>query len=199
MSHEQRIRLFEREGPEKLTVISPRAFALIWGVLIPLIAWMGWGSASPGKGFALMLAGLVVWSLFEYVMHRFLFHWNTQLVPVKWLVFLMHGNHHCVPNDPMRNLMPPIVSIPIAALIWLAFVALCGPAGTWLFLGFIGGYVGYDLTHFACHQWPLRNRLGVALKRHHMRHHYVDDDANYAITFIFWDRVFGSRTTSLEE
>jgi sterol desaturase/sphingolipid hydroxylase (fatty acid hydroxylase superfamily) len=98
----------------------------------------------------------------------------------------------------MRNLMPFVVSLPIASLVWLASVALLGASGTWLFLGWISGYVMYDLVHFACHQWPMKGRFGSALKRHHMRHHYVDETGNYAISAIFWDRVFGSRITTLK-
>lgn len=196
--HEQRIRLFDNERLEKLTIASPRAFAAIWAGLFPLIAWSAWGSADVPTGLALLLAGAVMWSLFEYAMHRFLFHWDAQWKPMKWLVFVLHGIHHSDPNDSMRNLMPPILTVPIGALLWTAFVALFGAAGTWSFLGFAAGYVGYDLTHFACHQRPMRGRLGMALKRHHMRHHFTDENSNYAITFIFWDRAFGSRFTSLK-
>ncbi|MFT3977411.1 MAG: sterol desaturase family protein [Sphingomonas bacterium] len=195
----QRIRLFENEQLEKLTVISPPVFGLIWGVALPLIVWTGWGSADVLPAVGLIFTGLVAWSLFEYAMHRYLFHWELDWRPVRWLVFLIHGNHHDSPNDEMRNLMPPIVSLPIAGLIWWGCTEAMGPAGTWLFLGFIAGYVCYDLVHFACHQWPMRGRLALMLKRHHMRHHYVNEDRNYAITAIFWDSVFRTRITSLKD
>jgi sterol desaturase/sphingolipid hydroxylase (fatty acid hydroxylase superfamily) len=35
-------------------------------------------------------------------------------------------------------------------------------------------------------------------KRHHMRHHYVNEDTNFAISALFWDRVFGSRIRSVK-
>jgi sterol desaturase/sphingolipid hydroxylase (fatty acid hydroxylase superfamily) len=31
-----------------------------------------------------------------------------------------------------------------------------------------------------------------------MLHHHFDETGNYAITAIFWDRVFGSKITSLK-
>ena len=198
-SRTRRIRLFENERLEKLTMISPLVFGAIWSVALPLVIWAGWGSADPLAAAGLIFAGLVGWSLFEYAMHRYLFHWELDWRPVRWLVFLIHGNHHDSPNDEMRNLMPPAVSLPIAGLIWWGCVEAAGPAGTWLFLGFITGYVCYDVVHFACHQWPMRGRLALALKRHHMRHHYVDEDRNYAITAIFWDRVFSTRISSLRD
>lgn len=195
----QRIRLFRNEQLEKLTILSPLGFALIWGVALPLVVWAAWGTAAPVMAVELVLGGLVVWCLFEYVMHRYLFHWETNWAPARWLVFLIHGNHHSSPNDNMRNLMPPVISLPASALIWWGCMALVGHGGTWLFLGFILGYVAYDLLHFACHQWPMRSRLGKAFKRHHMRHHYVDEHGNYAITAIFLDRILHSRINSLRD
>lgn len=194
----QRIRLFENDRLEKLTLISPRTFALTWILLFPLTAWTGWGAVDPLTGLGLVASGFVVWTLFEYVMHRYLFHLELDLPVVKWAVFLMHGNHHDCPNDSLRNMMPLLVSLPILALIWGACVALMGPAGTWALLGFATGYVIYDMVHYACHQWPMRGRLAAALKSHHMRHHYVDEDRNFAILAIFWDRVFGTRIHSLK-
>ncbi|MCW6531266.1 sterol desaturase family protein [Sphingomonas sp. MMSM20] len=194
-----RIRLFKNERLEKLTLISARVFAIAWGFLLPFIAWVGWKSAGPVEGIGLFAAGLLVWTLFEYAMHRYLFHLELEQSAAKWLVFLIHGNHHDNPNDPLRGIMPLSVSLPIAALIWATCVALIGQAGTWAFLGFITGYVAYDTIHYACHQWPMRGKLGAALKRHHMRHHYVDDTRNYAISAIFWDSAFCTRITSLRK
>jgi len=192
-----RVRLFKNDSVEKLTVISPAAFAWTWSLALPLIAFAGWGKAEVSTALALMLAGLVVWSLFEYAMHRYLFHWSRDWRPLKWFVFLIHGNHHAAPGDRMRNLMPVIASWPIGGCVWaIAWLAL-GHAGTWLFLGFMIGYVAYDTVHFACHQLPMKSRIGMALKQHHMRHHHVDENRNYAITALFWDSVFGTKITSL--
>ncbi|MDD3800463.1 MAG: sterol desaturase family protein, partial [Novosphingobium sp.] len=114
------------------------------------------------------------------------------------LVFLIHGNHQASPNDPMRGLMPLIVSVPVGLLVWAACLALLGAPGTWGLLGFMSGYVIYDLVHYTCHQWPMRGRIGGLFKRHHMRHHYVNEGGNFAISALFWDRVFGSRIRSLK-
>lgn len=193
ISSPQRVRLFKSERLEKLTLISPRAFAASWAVLLPLIAFAGWDSAPPHHALGLVVCGLVGWTIFEYAMHRYLFHLDSQVPLVRKLVFLVHGNHHDSPGDPMRGLMPLPVSVSIGALVWALLVALLGAAGTWAFLGFMTGYVIYDALHFACHQFPMRGRFGAMLKRHHMRHHFLDEDGNFAISAIFWDRVFGSR------
>ena len=195
--HPQRIRLFSNERLERLTLISPRLFALSWSILLPLIAWVGWGRPGLWLGLGLFAMGLLIWTLFEYAMHRYLFHLEVEWPAVKWFVFLIHGNHHDNPNDPLRDMMPLSVSLPIAALVWGTCLMLLGAPGTWLFLGFILGYVIYDTVHYASHQWPMRGKIASALKRHHMRHHYVNEDGNFAISAIFWDRLFGSAIQSL--
>lgn len=194
----QRVRLFQNNWLERLTLISPRMFIAIWTLLLPLAVWAGWGSTGLLKGAGLFAIGLTIWSLFEYAMHRYLFHLEVDAPLLKWAIFLIHGNHHASPNDPLRGLMPLGVSVPVAGMVWGAFVLLCGAPGTWLFLGFIIGYVIYDTLHFACHHWPMTGKLGKALKRHHMRHHYVDDFGNFGISAIFWDVMFGTRIRSLK-
>ncbi|WP_231958879.1 sterol desaturase family protein [Altererythrobacter sp. B11] len=192
--------MFKNERLERLTLISPRVFALSWAILLPLIAFAGWTWSPPQEApfqtVGWIALGLIVWTLFEYAMHRYLFHLDSDVTVLRWLVFLMHGNHHDQPGDALRGLMPLPVSVAVGGLVWLVLLALMGTGGTWVFLGFMSGYVMYDTLHFACHQWPMRSRIGMALKRHHMQHHYLDEDSNFAISAIFWDRVFGSNIKS---
>lgn len=178
---------------ERFTVISAPAFMLLWALGLPLIGVVAWGSASPALALLLLAAGGLLWTFTEYGLHRFVFHWRPESAGLAGLVFIMHGNHHAVPNDPLRNLMPPIVSLPVGALVWLAMLAAAGPAGSWLFLGWMAGYVGYDLVHYACHQWPMRGRIARMLKTHHMRHHHHQEAGNFAITGMMWDRLFRTR------
>lgn len=186
------IRLFKSDALERFTVISPRAFAAIWAVALSLVVFASWGAASPAVGLALVLCGAAAWSLFEYAMHRFLFHWKTESAVLRSVIFVTHGNHHVDPQDPHRNMMPPVVSLPFGALLWSLCVLALGPAGSLLFLGFAGGYVIYDSVHYACHQLPMRGRLARRVRNHHMRHHYARRDGNYAITGVLWDCLFGT-------
>lgn len=192
-----RIKLFENRWLEKLTVIPVPGFLALWFVGLPLIAWRAWWSTGQASGTAAIVAavlgcaaGIVLWTLTEYALHRFLFHWEPGSSVMEQFVFVLHGNHHDVPNDPLRNLMPPIVSLPVGALIWAAMAALAGSIGNWLFLGWISGYVAYDLVHYACHQWPMKGPVARMLKTHHMRHHHLHEEGNYAITGMMWDRLF---------
>ncbi len=192
VSSQSRIQLFGNRWVEKLTIISARTFIALWVVGLGFLLWNALRFESVEGPVLVFAAGLLVWTLTEYALHRFVFHWQPRGHVMQQFVFVMHGNHHTQPNDPLRNLMPPIVSIPLGSAIWAVMVALTGPAGHWLFLGFMTGYVSYDLVHYATHQWPMKGRLARMLKVHHMQHHHLHQPGNYAITAIFWDRVFGS-------
>jgi sterol desaturase/sphingolipid hydroxylase (fatty acid hydroxylase superfamily) len=198
MKRSRQVRLFRNPWLECLTIVTLPVFLVIWLLLIPAILATAVGTAGFGTAIALFLAGLVVWSLTEYGLHRFVFHWQPKWAPLALMMFMIHGNHHVAPADPLRNLMPPMVSLPIAALVWAGFVGIVGPAGTWLFSGWIIGYVAYDIIHYGCHQWPLSNRISGAFKINHVRHHFAETGGNYAITGMIWDRLFGSRITTLK-
>ena len=191
-SSSPRVRLFRNDLLERLTLISPVAFVLTWTVFLGAALYASWGVTSLAASIGFVLLGILIWTLFEYAMHRFLFHMKLNSAFGQWLIFLTHGNHHEVPGDKYRNIMPPIVSVVVSAGIWAGFYLLFGPAGSVLYLGFGIGYVVYDAIHYACHQLPMRGPVLRQLRRHHIRHHFAKEEGNYAITATFWDRVFGT-------
>lgn len=194
-SSDKRLRLFENRWLEKLTVISVGWFLAIWTGVLAWLGYSAWGSVNFVTGTALIGLGWLTLTLFEYVLHRFVFHWTPKNDLLAHFVFLMHGNHHIQPSDKLRSLMPPIVSFPIGCAFAVLFGAVFGPFADWVLIGFLLGYVAYDLTHYAAHQWPMRGALGQKLKRHHMQHHFVREDGNFAVTALFWDSVFGTKIT----
>lgn len=187
-----RIRLFRNDFLERFTHISPWAFALTWVSFLACGLYASWGVASLPVSLALVFGGLLIWIFFEYAMHRFLFHLKLTSAFGRWLIFVTHGNHHDMPGDRGRNLMPPIVSVSISGSLWLLFALLIGEKGALLFVGFGIGYVAYDCVHYACHQFPMRGPVLRLLRRHHIRHHCAEEEGNYAITAIFLDRLFGT-------
>jgi sterol desaturase/sphingolipid hydroxylase (fatty acid hydroxylase superfamily) len=192
-----RLRLFRSPGLERLTVVSAGGFIALWAILLPAIGLIGALNAMTPWAIPLLVGGLIIWTATEYALHRYVFHFEPRSQLLKQIIFVIHGNHHAEPNDPLRNLMPPIVSIPVGALIWVLSIAVFGPSGTWFLLGFMMGYVAYDLVHFACHQFPMKGRIARALKVHHMRHHHLKVGGNYAITGMIWDRIFATRISSV--
>ena len=145
------------------------------------------------SGTLIFFAGLFIWTLTEYLLHRFVFHYEPSSDWGKWLHFMMHGVHHDYPNDSKRLVMPPAVSIPLAALFYGLFYLVIGP--TFLspfFAGFILGYVCYDSIHYATHHAPMKSRMAQWVKHHHVRHHYKDDKKGYGVSSPLWDYVFGT-------
>lgn len=197
--HRDRVRLFGNPFLESLTFVSAPAFIALWAAALPAIAMVGIKTAPTAWSILMFTGGLVIWTLTEYLLHRFVFHFEARSGWLQNVIFIIHGNHHAVPNDPLRNLMPPIVSVPVCALVWAMCVWLAGPSGTWYLFGFVLGYVVYDLLHYACHQWPMKGRIAQMLKVHHMRHHHLQVAGNFAITGALWDRIFATRITSLSK
>ena len=142
----------------------------------------------------LFLAGLAVWTLTEYVLHRFVFHLELPGKIGKRIHFVFHGVHHDYPSDSKRLVMVPTVSIPLATLFYFLFRFLLGPELVApFFAGFIVGYLFYDMTHYAVHHFNLKSKFWLDLKHHHMIHHYKDMDNGYGVSSKFWDLIF--RTT----
>ena len=60
------------------------------------------------------------------------------------------------------------------------------------FVGFIAGYLFYDMTHYAVHHFNIRNKLWLALKKHHIRHHYENPGLGFGVSSPLWDEVIGT-------
>ncbi|MFO0321541.1 MAG: sterol desaturase family protein [Bacteroidota bacterium] len=139
----------------------------------------------------LLISGIFIWSLTEYLMHRFLFHYQPTSTFGKRLHFIFHGVHHDFPNDAKRLVMAPAVSIPLAFLYYFIFRFLIGDAFVApFFSGFVLGYLFYDMTHYAIHHFSFKSGLWMNIKKHHMVHHYRDDDHGYGVSSKFWDIIF---------
>ena len=138
-----------------------------------------------------MLAGILVWTFTEYTLHRFVFHYVPSNEWGKKLHFIVHGVHHDYPRDSKRLVMPPSVSIPLAAFFYWLFLMLIGHIYLQpFFAGFLIGYMFYDTTHYAVHHFNMHNRFWLAIKNHHMKHHYQDAAKGFGVSQPTWDYIF---------
>jgi len=141
--------------------------------------------------FGLIVAGLFIWTITEYLLHRFIFHFHTTSDFGKRITFMFHGVHHDYPNDTKRLVMPPSVSIPLAIGFFFIFKAILGDISVAPFyIGFIGGYLFYDISHYAIHHFNMHSKFWLAIKNHHMRHHYKDPELGFGVSSPFWDLIF---------
>lgn len=140
------------------------------------------------------LFGLFIWTFTEYILHRFVFHWELPGKVGQRIHFVFHGVHHDYPSDSKRLVMVPTVSIPLATLFYFLFRAFLGEQLVApFFVGFLLGYLFYDITHYAIHHFNFKNKFWLDLKHHHMLHHYQDMNHGYGVSSKIWDYVF--RTT----
>src|SRR4029077_2644745 len=141
----------------------------------------------------LAAGGYALWTLFEYWLHRLLFHFEPEQGLGARLHWIIHGVHHDHPNDPLRLVMPPAVSVPRGGL-WVALldVILGSRYAPGVGAGFFAGYLAYDLTHYYLHHFRPRGPLGRMLRERHMRHHFQDETRGFGISAPYWDEVFGT-------
>jgi sterol desaturase/sphingolipid hydroxylase (fatty acid hydroxylase superfamily) len=185
--------MFESDFLERFSRIRPVTIFAVW---VPVTFAVLYRSVARhelplGATAGLVLAGLLMWTLTEYVLHRFVFHWTDDSAFGRRVHFLLHGVHHDFPNDKDRLVMPLGFSIPFGMLFFGAFYVLFGlRVAEPLFVGLVLGYLCYDGTHYAVHHFKLTNRVGRLIKRHHMLHHHMDHDGGFGVSSPLWDLVF---------
>jgi 4-hydroxysphinganine ceramide fatty acyl 2-hydroxylase len=189
------VRMFKSDFMEFFSHVHPATPLVLY---VPVIAYMlylaFWQSRLPILVIAgLFLLGMLVWTLLEYIIHRYVFHYEPKNRWGKQLHFIVHGVHHDYPNDAKRLVMPPSVSIPLAIAFCALFFVTLGRFAPAVSAGFGFGYVCYDTIHYAIHHFPMKRGVWLWLKQYHLRHHFHDDHAGYGVSSPLWDYVF--RTT----
>jgi dihydroceramide fatty acyl 2-hydroxylase len=184
--------LFKSRFLDFFSRIHPAVPALIYGPAIVALIALGAREGLGGLEIVLLvLAGLLLWTLSEYWLHRKVFHWDPDHPIGHRLHFIIHGVHHDHPNDRMRLVMPPGASIPLAALFFGLFWLIFGlPTALPLFAGFLIGYLTYDYTHYYLHHFVPKSKLGKRLREQHMRHHFQDHRYGFGVSSPLWDAVF---------
>jgi sterol desaturase/sphingolipid hydroxylase (fatty acid hydroxylase superfamily) len=192
--------MFENDLLDKLSRVHPSVPLIIFIPAILALAYLGLDRNSVPAFLGLVVAGYVVWTLTEYWLHRVVFHYEPEEGIGARLHWIIHGVHHDHPNDPLRLVMPPSVSVPLALLFYGLFVlVLGGDAAPALATGFYAGYLFYDTTHYYVHHHRPKSWVGKKLREHHMRHHFQDHTRAYGVSAPWWDRVFGTQPRSRKQ
>jgi len=186
--------LFRNPYLEMLTKSHP---LVIWGMYIPIMGIMLY-HANANLSFGLtrviltFLGGMMFWSLFEYVAHRFLFHLVSEKPRLQKFAYILHGNHHHYPRDKQRLFMPPVPSLILASVIFgIQFLVL--RQNTFMFFpGFLFGYLMYGTMHYAIHAWNPPFKWMKGLWRNHHLHHYKNEHQGFGVSSTIWDHVFGT-------
>ena len=192
---DETVRMFENNFFEALSRVHPSIPVIIY---LPVISFFLYRSIiifelSFITILSLILLGVAIWTLTEYTLHRFIFHYKPKTKFGEKIHFIFHGVHHDYPNDSRRLVMPPSVSVPLAVMFYFLFEAILGNILVApFFIGFLIGYLFYDLTHYAVHHFNIHNKFWLALKKHHMRHHYQDSEKGFGVSSPVWDEIIGT-------
>ena len=187
--------LFRNNYLEYFTKTHP---FVIWAMYMPvfiLLPYYSSGTLGFGKVkiALLFLGGIFFWTFFEYVMHRFVFHWITDNPRAQRISYILHGNHHEYPRDKQRLFMPPVPSLIISSLVLLLIYAIMKNNAMAFFPGFLFGYLMYGSMHYAIHAWTPKYKWMKPIWRNHQMHHYKDDHRGFGVSSHIWDLVFGTQ------
>jgi sterol desaturase/sphingolipid hydroxylase (fatty acid hydroxylase superfamily) len=140
-----------------------------------------------GESVAMMAlslpAGLFLWSIVEYWVHRLLFHGGTPFEP-------MHEQHHALPKDMIGA--ASWVTFPGFSIAWfLASIAGGQALGGMITAGLILGYLLYCTIHVSMHHADAFGfgRYGQMMMRLHRAHHR-GGKGNFGVSSPLWDIVF---------
>ena len=191
--------LFKNQYLEYLTKTHP---LVIWGLYLPIIGFLLYYCNYRFQFDVLrilftFLSGMFFWSFFEYMIHRFAFHFFAESERAKKIVYIIHGNHHEYPRDKERLFMPPVPSLILSATIFAFLYLVFGLFGASsyvfaFFPGFILGYLIYGTMHFAIHAWNPPFKWMKPLWRNHHLHHYKNTELGFGVSSTLWDHVFGT-------
>ena len=192
---QESVRMFKNDFLESLSKVHFYVPLIIYIPVVGVCSYIALAKNNIGIGpfLGMLLFGLFIWTLTEYLLHRFIFHFVPKAPWALRLHFIFHGVHHDYPSDAKRLVMPPSASIPLATGFYFLF--------NWLlpvnyvnafFPGFIIGYLAYDISHYAIHHFNFKGNFWKRLKQHHMLHHYADPSKGYGVSSPLWDKIFRS-------
>jgi sterol desaturase/sphingolipid hydroxylase (fatty acid hydroxylase superfamily) len=199
INNQGQAKIFDNPILESLSKTRPWVIYAIYLPLCSYSLYYSYSSLGYSAGFiaVLFFVGIFSWTFFEYIAHRFLFHYEATSPLGKRIVYIFHGTHHEYPRDKERLFMPPVPSVVFAlivfCIIYVLFLLFSG-SGNHAFIffpGFITGYLMYVSVHYAIHRYPPPKRFKALWRNHHL-HHYKYPDHGFGVSSTLWDHIFGT-------
>lgn len=193
MKTEVRQRMYDNPILELLSISGPKMMVTFHLLLIG--STISYGYSITGEKIEILfiiltfIAGMILWSFAEYMLHKHLFHFESNNKFLKAFHFAMHGYHHEHPNDINRLFMPPIPALIFLSVFFLIFYLIIGNYAWYFHPGFELGYLIYSFIHYSIHKKESSRKL-EKLRHHHILHHYKTPDKAYGVSSRTWDRIF---------
>ena len=134
------------------------------------------------------VAGVVVWTWLEDMLHRWVFHRRVLgRIPSR-----EHLKHHAKVDwfAPWSSKLA--LAVPALALLSGLGVLGAGAAGAGLPAGTFAGWLVYEWIHRRIHVTAPRNAYERWARAHHLSHHFGRSHANHGVSTSVWDHVFGT-------
>ncbi len=157
---------------------------MIWGIFYTTLTTIQYAYLVP--------SGMLFFTLFEYLIHRFMYHLEPTTKLRGWIQYNFHGLHHEYPKDKTRLAMPPVGIIVLAFLFLSVFRLIMGDYAFGFTPGFLVGYASYLSVHFIVHAFAPPKNIFKELWINHSIHHYKDPDVAFGVSSPLWDYVFGT-------
>ena len=149
-------------------------FFVYWDIGLRNLPW-SWAGA-------LFLSGIAMWTLSEYVFHRWLYHFGLAIARAG------HEKHHDNPTAYLALpwFITPLLFLPPQQLVagWIGLRGFSSVLAGWFF-----GFIAYSFLHHSLHHYKVRYGWFRHLQSEHRIHHAFPE-TNYGVTMRFWDRVF---------
>jgi sterol desaturase/sphingolipid hydroxylase (fatty acid hydroxylase superfamily) len=163
-----------------------------WSFVLVTFLIGAWAAKSGNSSLGVLWTGLIfwtlgffVWSISEYIFHRWAYHKNESFFAVGHLM------HHDAPLALIG--MPWLVNMVFLSVLVALFSLFMGLApAAFLLSGFWFGHIWYTLVHHGVHHWNFSAKWFKTLRNHHKIHHKMPDK-NLGVTTIIWDRIFRTR------
>lgn len=164
---------------------------LFFGISGGLVYWgVSTGALTILSAFTFFFIGWLAFTLVEYLVHRYVFHMETDTKTKENIQYKFHGVHHDFPKDKERLAMPPVVSLTISTGLFFLFRFLMGDAVFGFLPGFLVGYAMYLFVHYIVHAYQPPKNFFKALWVNHGIHHYKNHERAFGVSSPLWDYIF---------
>jgi sterol desaturase/sphingolipid hydroxylase (fatty acid hydroxylase superfamily) len=146
--------------------------------------------------FWLMPIGILIWTLLEYALHRFVFHIQFPIRDprLKEFVNSSHLAHHASPRDRTKVLVHPLYGLVISTILFTALLLISGSAfsAAGIMAGIWTGFLYYEAVHYRVHFSLSESGFIARQRRRHFYHHFTNNKRCFGVTSPLWDYVFGT-------
>lgn len=175
---------------------APFVFYTVAATVLGVAAQSGGARPPLTSIIVLLITGLVSWAVIEYVLHRFAFHRlpSRHVTAHRGLISASHEAHHDRPQAIDRLFASLGMSVPVALCYCLLAWGVTGDwrSMTYLFIGLVCGYFGYEWLHYQAHHGSPRARPLRYLRKYHLLHHHQTPDLRFGVTSPLIDYLFGT-------